>query len=105
MPTHISTRSTFTWLAQRISALFLVFFLFTHINFNHLIKWQTGEHGWRGLIEFGFVQARLTSGSIFWSIFYFLFIPICVFHALNGLWGILADYRPGPRLAAFYRRF
>jgi succinate dehydrogenase hydrophobic anchor subunit len=101
MQEKISTKSTFTWLAQRISALFLVIFLFTHVNFNHLIDWQAGEHGWRGLIDFMFVRERLLSGTLFWKVFYFSFIPICVFHAVNGLWGIIADYRPSGRVAIF----
>jgi len=101
MQAYHSTYSTFTWLAQRITALFLVYFLFTHIDFNHLIQWAQGEYGWTGLIDFSFVRARLQSGSVFWMIFYFLFIPVCVFHAMNGLWGIIADYRPSPRLGKF----
>lgn len=101
MQANLSTKSTFTWLAQRISAIFLVFFLCTHINFNHLIAWELGEHGYSGLINFQFVQSRLASGSTLWSIFYFAFIPICVFHAINGLWGVIADYRPPELIAKF----
>jgi len=101
MQVNLSTKSTFTWLAQRISAIFLVYFLFTHVNFNHLVSWEMGEYGWRGLIDFQFVQNRLASGNIFWQIFYFSFIPVCVFHAVNGLWGIVADYRPPVRVALF----
>lgn len=101
MQANLSTKSTFTWLAQRISALFLVYFLFTHIDFNHLIAWTADDYGWTGLINFSFVQARLQDGSVFWKVFYFLFVPICVFHAMNGLWGIVADYRPSDRLAKF----
>lgn len=101
MQVNLSTKSTFTWLAQRISAIFLVYFLFTHVNFNHLISWGAGDFGWKGLIDFSFVQQRLTSGNLFWQIFYFSFIPICVFHAVNGLWGVIADYRPPDRVAKF----
>lgn len=56
------------------------------MNVNHL---TLGER----LIDFSLVNARL-AGSICWKIFYILFVPCCVFHAMNGLWGILADYRP-----------
>lgn len=81
-----TTRSTLTWLLQRITGLFLVVFLFTHINVNHL---ALGDR----IIDFSLVNTRL-AGSLGWKIFYILFVPCCVFHAMNGLWGILADYRP-----------
>ena len=47
------------------------------------------------------LRLGLQAGSVFWTVFYFLFIPICVFHAMNGIWGIIADYRPSDRLAVF----
>lgn len=80
------TRSTWTWLFQRVTGISLVVFLFTHMNFNHLLL---GDR----LIDFSLVNARL-AGSLWWKIFYLLFVPSCVYHAMNGLWGILADYRP-----------
>ena len=33
-----------------------------------------------------------------WSVYYLLFIPAVVYHAANGLWGILMDYNPSPGL-------
>jgi len=86
MSEYSSSRSTMTWLLQRISAIMLVVFLFTHMNVNHL---SLGER----IIDFSLVNARL-SGSLVWKVFYILFVPCCVFHAMNGLWGIIADYRP-----------
>ncbi len=80
------TRSALTWVLQRVTGVLLVVFLFTHINVNHL------SLGGR-IIDFSLVNARL-AGSFGWKIFYLLFVPSCVFHAMNGLWGILADYRP-----------
>ena len=81
-----AVRGRFTWFFQRVSGILLVVFLFTHMNINHL---TLGER----LIDFSLVNARLAE-SIGWRIFYILFVPCCVFHAMNGLWGILADYRP-----------
>lgn len=86
MNAPITNRGTLTWLLQRISGLFLVVFLFTHMNINHL---TLGER----LIDFTLVNERL-AGSTGWKIFYILFVPCAAFHAANGLWGIIADYRP-----------
>ncbi len=79
-------RSALTWLFQRITGILLVVFLFTHISLNHLLS---GDR----IIDFALVNERL-SGSFGWKLFYVLFVPSCVYHAMNGLWGILADYRP-----------
>jgi succinate dehydrogenase hydrophobic membrane anchor protein len=79
-------RSLVTWLLQRITGIMLVVFLFLHINFNHL---TLGDR----IIDFTLVNERL-AGSFGWKLFYLLFVPSCVYHAMNGLWGILADYRP-----------
>jgi succinate dehydrogenase hydrophobic anchor subunit len=86
MADKTAVRSALTWLLQRVTGLLLVVFLFTHINVNHL---ALGER----MIDFSLVNTRL-AGSVGWQIFYILFVPSCVFHAMNGLWGILADYRP-----------
>jgi succinate dehydrogenase hydrophobic anchor subunit len=87
-------QSVLSWLVQRISGLFLAFFLVTHLNIHHLFHDITTE----GIIDFSSVQANLAS-SVWWKIYYFLFVPFVVFHALNGLWAILADYRPSGSLA------
>jgi succinate dehydrogenase/fumarate reductase cytochrome b subunit len=64
----------------------LAVFLFTHMNINHL---TLGSN----IIDFSLVNTRL-AGSLGWKIFYIMFVPCCAFHAMNGLWGILIDYRP-----------
>jgi len=86
MDVSTSSRSTLTWFLQRITGLLLVVFLFTHMNINHL---SLGER----IIDFSLVNSRL-AGSFGWKIFYIMFVPACAFHAMNGLWGILIDYRP-----------
>ncbi|MEW6014679.1 MAG: hypothetical protein AB1690_05105 [Candidatus Zixiibacteriota bacterium] len=86
MAEKVSNQSLVTWFLQRLSGLFLAFFLFTHINVHHFLHRE-------GLIDFAVVVERL-SGSFWWKVYYLLFVPFCVFHALNGIWAILADYRP-----------
>jgi len=93
MAEKVSNQSLLTWFLQRFSGIFLAFFLFTHINVNHF------AHG-KDLIDFALVHQRL-SGSIYWKVYYLLFVPFCVFHALNGIWAILADYRPSGGFSIF----
>jgi len=88
MTNNLSNRSLWTWLLQRISGLFLAFFLVTHLNVHHLFHDITVD----GIINFMEVSENLKS-SIWWQVYYFLFVPLVVFHALNGLWEIIADYR------------
>jgi succinate dehydrogenase hydrophobic anchor subunit len=86
MAEKVSNQSLLTWLLQRLSGIFLAFFLFTHIDVQHFLHRK-------GLIDFAEVNARL-AGSIWWKIYYIFFVPFCVFHAMNGIWAILQDYRP-----------
>ena len=94
MAEKVSNQSLWTWMFQRISGLFLAFFLVTHLNVHHLFHDITSA----GLLSFDSVQANLASSS-FWKVYYFLFVPFVVFHALNGLWAIIADYRIPGRLS------
>ncbi|RKX23516.1 MAG: hypothetical protein DRP51_00020 [Candidatus Zixiibacteriota bacterium] len=91
MVERTSNQSLWTWIFQRISGLFLAFFLVTHLNVHHLFH----DFNATGIINFDSVRENLSSSGL-WKIYYFLFVPFIVFHALNGLWGIIADYRmPG----------
>jgi len=91
MAEKVSNQSLWTWMFQRISGLFLAFFLVTHINVHHLFH----DFSAHGIINFESVRANLASSGL-WKLYYFLFVPIIAFHALNGLWAIIADYRiPG----------
>ena len=87
-------QSVLSWFLQRISGLFLAFFLITHLNVHHLFHDITTE----GIIDFSSVQANLAS-SVWWQVYYFLFVPLIAFHAMNGIWAIIADYRPSGGLA------
>ncbi|MCP4705316.1 MAG: hypothetical protein GY865_11960 [candidate division Zixibacteria bacterium] len=95
MAERTSSQSPWTWMFQRLSGLFLGFFLVTHLNVHHLFHDITSV----GLISFDTVRANLSSSG-FWKIYYFLFVPFVVFHALNGLWAIIADYRI-PKMLVF----
>ncbi|MFH2035924.1 MAG: hypothetical protein ABIJ45_05935 [Candidatus Zixiibacteriota bacterium] len=88
MTEKVSTVSALTWFLQRISGLMLAFFLLTHINVHHLFHDITTS----GIINFASVRTNLAS-SFWWKIYYFLFVPVVVYHGLNGLWQIIADFR------------
>ena len=94
MVERAGNQSVLSWFLQRISGLFLAFFLITHLNVHHLFHDINTE----GIIDFASVQANLTS-SVWWQVYYFLFVPLIAFHAMNGIWAIIADYRPSGRLA------
>jgi len=94
MAERISNQSILTWFLQRISGLFLAFFLVTHLNVHHLFHDITTV----GIINFALVQENLSS-SAWWQVYYILFVPFVVFHALNGIWEIIADYRISSNLS------
>jgi len=81
-------RGLWAWLLQRITALGLTVFLFMHVQALHF---GTGGR----MIDFSLVTERLQGAFAgWWSLFYLLFVPACLFHGLNGLYGILLDYTP-----------
>ena len=77
--------SAYGWLLQRITGIFLAFFLILHFQVLHFPK------EWK-LIELADVSQRL--GHTGWVIFYLIFVPAGLFHAFNGLWQVINDYRP-----------
>ena len=79
------------WLLQRVSAVFLVYALGVHLWTVHVVN--SGRLTWEVL------TARLQDNGL-WTAYYLLFIPAVVFHALNGLWGILLDFNPPPHARA-----
>ena len=76
--------SAYGWLLQRITGIFLAFFLILHILVLHFTK------DWR--IDFSLVTSRLENTG--WVIFYLIFVPAGLFHAFNGAWQVIHDYRP-----------
>ena len=80
-------RGAVGWFLQRVTGLFLAVFLIIHLQVLH----YTDQ--WR--LNFDVITTRLESSN-WWVVFYIIFIPACLFHALNGTWGIIHDYRPNP---------
>jgi succinate dehydrogenase hydrophobic anchor subunit len=75
------------WLLQRVSGIFLVYALAVHLWTVHVV--DSGSLTWET------ITARLQDNTL-WTAYYLLFIPAVVFHAGNGLWGIVLDYNPAP---------
>ncbi|RKX27807.1 MAG: hypothetical protein DRP46_09570 [Candidatus Zixiibacteriota bacterium] len=94
MAERVSNQSALTWFLQRITGILLAFFLVTHLNVHHLFHDITLE----GIINFSGVRENLQA-SLWWKIYYIVFVPFIVFHALNGLWQIIADFRLKSRAA------
>jgi succinate dehydrogenase hydrophobic membrane anchor protein len=80
--------SFYRWLLQRLTGIFLVLFLILHIITLHF----SGHSSF----DYQAVQGRFQDP--FWFIFYFLFLPNTLFHGLNGLYGIIEDYKPSKGL-------
>lgn len=83
----IQKRGLVNWILQRVSGLFLVYGVTLHLWAVHNVN--TGELTWAT------ISARLQDGH-FWLIYYLLFIPALVHHALNGMWSIYLDFAPKP---------
>ncbi len=80
-----TSTAMFSWLLQRVSGLFLVYALGVHLWTVHVVD--------SGCLNWEVITTRLQDGSS-WTIYYLLFIPAVVYHAFNGMWGIVLDYDP-----------
>lgn len=81
------TPGSIPWLLQRVSGLFLAYALAVHLWAVHVVS--GGELTWAE------ITARLQDGAL-WTVYYLLFIPAVIYHAGNGIWGIVMDYSPRP---------
>jgi len=88
--------TAYSWFLQRITGVLLAIFLFIHIDTIHFTK--------EFFIDFNRVTQRLSSSG-WWVVFYIIFIPVVLFHSLNGVWGIVEDYRPMPGLGKGIKAF
>lgn len=80
-------RGLASWLLQRLTGLFLSFFVGVHIVALHFAReWYVDVRG---------IVARLESSSLMVA-FYVLFVPAVVYHGLNGVWGVALDMGPSP---------
>ncbi len=78
-------RGFWPWVGQRLSGLFLAFFLCLHVVLLHFLR--------DGAIDAQGVMERLMASPLMVA-FYAAFVVIVVFHGLNGFWGIALDYAP-----------
>lgn len=81
----VAARGFWSWLLQRVSGLFLVYFLGVHVVAIHLAR------AWK--VDAASVIDRL-QGQPLWGLFYLVFIPVALYHGLNGLWALVLDYAP-----------
>ncbi len=82
-------RGFWPWVGQRLSGLFLAFFLCLHVVLLHFLR--------DGAIDAAGVMDRLMASPLMVA-FYAAFVVIVVFHGLNGFWGIALDYAPNDGL-------
>ena len=78
----------FAYYFQRISGLVLVILLFLHYYMMHSDTW--GGHSHMETVK------RLSRFE--WQAFYLVFIFLGLYHGLNGVWNIIQDYSPNPRI-------
>ena len=83
------TPGSIPWLLQRVSGLFLVYALAVHLWAVHVVS--GGDLTWAE------ITTRLQDGPL-WTVYYLLFIPAVLYHAGNGIWGIVLDYSPRPTI-------
>ncbi|MFW5845611.1 MAG: hypothetical protein ACOCXJ_05230 [Planctomycetota bacterium] len=72
------------WLLQRASAVLLIVFAFTHFGMQHFTT---------NAVSTGLTVAARMDDRL-WQAYYAVFIALALFHGVNGLIGIIADYAP-----------
>jgi succinate dehydrogenase hydrophobic anchor subunit len=83
--TRVRQQGMASWLMQRVSGIFLTYALAVHLWTVHYVNADR--------LTWEVVAGRLQDGA-YWAIYYSLFVPAVVYHAMNGLWGIVLDYDP-----------
>ncbi len=82
------------WLFQRVTAIFLVLGMAVHI----LVLPLGGER-----LTYSLVSGRLSHMG--WIVFDLLLLLSCIYHGLNGIWGVILDYNPKSLKAIGYTLF
>ena len=72
-----------SWFFQRVTAVFLIFGMAVHI----LVLPLGVER-----LSFSLVSGRLSHMG--WIVFDLLLLLSCIYHGLNGIWGVILDYNP-----------
>ncbi len=84
VPYTSSRAGRFGWMMQRVSALLLIALAFAHFGIQHFSSDAVST----GLT----VAARMSNP--WWQAFYVIFIILALYHGINGLLGVIADYAP-----------
>ncbi len=84
----LTGRGFLSWLFQRISGLFLAFFLGVHIIGLRFVR--------DARLDVAGVVERLRDSPEM-AAFYLAFVAVVVAHAVNGVWGIALDFGPSRR--------
>ena len=69
------------WFFQRVTAIFLILGMAVHI----LVLPLGGER-----LTYSLVSGRLSHMG--WIVFDLLLLLSCIYHGLNGIWGVVLDY-------------
>jgi succinate dehydrogenase hydrophobic anchor subunit len=81
-----------TWLLQRLTAIYIVFGLAVHFYLHHFTM-KPGNEAESG--ERFFTAAQIgerLSGSAGWAFFYFLFLFSCAYHGMFGVVKVIEDH-------------
>ena len=76
------------WLLQRITGILLIALLFLHL-------WKMHFYTTESFI-YKYIIVHLSTSA--WKWIDFSFLVIVLYHALNGLWGLVNDYVHHPQL-------
>jgi succinate dehydrogenase / fumarate reductase membrane anchor subunit len=89
----------FAWFYQRVTGVILIPLLYIHYKVNHFSI--AGGQGGFGADTYAEVAAKLADP--FWKAFDILFVAFALYHGMNGLWIITADYvhKENHRLAVY----
>jgi succinate dehydrogenase hydrophobic membrane anchor protein len=87
----VNTQGLWSWLLQRVSAVFLVVGMFAHFWVLHFYLQKP--------LDFKDVWLRFRTPG--WIVFDFFLLIAVIYHGMNGVWAIFQDYCPrvGPRKA------
>lgn len=87
MPAYTSSRTgSRQWLLQRISAVLLLGLAFSHFGIQHFTS---------DAVTTGLTVAHRANNP-WWQGYYIVFVVLALYHGVNGLVGIIRDYRPRP---------
>lgn len=82
---HLGSRNSGapSWLFQRITGIVLIFAMIGH----YILMHYTPSSGHEFASTFERMQNPL------WKIFYLTFVVLGLYHGLNGIWGIVRDFK------------